>query len=73
MGKLSWKNKRKLKKLALMHLIHQEAERENANRKKKYKKRKWWVRPHLAERKEHGHFHKLLPTLRNKDRESFFR
>eukprot|EP00795_Rhopilema_esculentum_P011795 gene11795-2173_t len=42
-------------------------------KKKTKRKRKFWVRPHLKERKNHGQIHTLFSELKMFDREYFFR
>jgi len=40
---------------------------------KKRTKRRWWVRPMLRDRKQHGQYHVLMKKLETEDREYYFR
>ena len=71
-------NKRKyLKKLAIIYLIKKRSDRRKQQQQQLaavfQKHRRWWVRPHIVQREEQGHFHQLMQVMRYNGRESFFR
>lgn len=66
-----------LKRIVITYLIKKRADRRERQCQQlavaAKKSRRWWVRPHIKERRKHGHYHQLMQTLRDSDRESFFR
>ena len=60
----------KLRKLLLIYLINKRRKQRIQRTKRK---RRWWVRTHIREREVHGHYHRLIQTVREHDSESFYR
>ena len=42
-------------------------------RREKNRRRRWWVRPTLLKRQDHGQFDQLMNDMRENDREWYFR
>ena len=58
---------------SLVLLLVRKYIRRKREEKREKRKRKFWLRPMIRERSQHGQYHTLFAALRLQDREYFFR